>query len=317
MDEVVLRRNGISLGRERPLRFAGGCLGFLGTVALSLMAMGWPPPAPVWVCVVAVPAVALFPWKALAADRASITVGAGPGGEELDWDTVTRVMVDEWPGAVIVGVRTRPDGASSVRPDDQPNRFLRTLRVGRTLGDRPFALSAEVTLGGRSAAYVAERIGWVAPVPVAWAGEARPSYRVRAPRRSVLPFAVLAIAWIGGVGTGMVLSVLHDHPGALLPLVLVGAGALLTIADLLVPRWILVGSGAGLYIDGEFLAGDEIEAVEVVTVREGTELRIRFTPGTPAAEVAPAVHRTLRHVRLDPARLAAGLPSAVRVDATG
>jgi hypothetical protein len=161
MDEVVLRRNGISLGRERPLRFAGGCLGFLGTVALTLMAMGWPPPAPGRVWVAAFPAVALFPWKALAADRASITVGAGPGGEELDWDTVTRVMVDEWPRAVIVGVRTRPDGASSVRPDDQPNRFLRALRVGRTLGDRPFALSAEVTLGaGRRPTWRSGSDGW-------------------------------------------------------------------------------------------------------------------------------------------------------------
>jgi hypothetical protein len=217
----------------------------------------------------------------------------------------------------VVGVRTPPEAPAPASARGRILDLLDRLPVAvgrpRVRGDRPFAIAAEASVAGVTAAEAAERIGTVTTAPVA-CGEA--SYRVRAPLRSVLPLAVFAVLWVGGIGSPLVATTVHDYLRAAIPFVVVGAGAVLTLADLLTPGWILSASGAGLLIDGEFLAGEEIEAIGLTAVSAGTELRIRLTPGTPPAEVAPEINRTLRDVRLDPARLAAALPPNVRTDAT-
>lgn len=282
--------------------------------ALAFVLMGWPPPFILWIWLAVIPVGALFPFKALAADRDGIALGYGRENGTIDWDTVTRVVVEGRAGAVTVGVRARPESTVSARPN-LLDRLPVALRPGRARGDRPFAVTAEVTVAGRSAAEVAERIRGVTSVPVSVAGETDEdaSYRVRAPRRSVLPMAIFALVWIGGLGSAVVITTLHDHPGAAIPFILVGVGVLLALADVLTPRWVLAATGNGLYLDGEFLAWDEIDAIGLGIGQNGTELLVRLTPGTRVALIAPEVRRTLP--RVDPARLAAVLPPDLKTDA--
>jgi hypothetical protein len=265
---------------------------------------GWPPPVVVWFLpAVLLVVVAVLPIRALVADRDGVSIGQGRERRTIGWDSVTRIVVEGRGRTPTVGIRTSPTGPTSSRH--------------REGDERSFALAAEVTVAGRSAAAVADRIRGVTSVPVVQAGEAdRSSYRVRAPRRSVLPMAILAVPWIAVIGAILISTKVRAHPNAVITCAILALGGVLALVDLLTPKWILTASGGGLHFDGEFLAWDEIDAIVVAAGWDGTELLLRLVPGTLAARVAPEVRRTLRHVRLDPARLAGALPPNVTIDDT-
>lgn len=84
--------------------------------------------------------------------------------------------------------------------------------------------------------------------------------------------------------------------------------------DFLIPRETLTVDGTGLRFDGEFLAWNQIEAIEVAPSGNGTELGIRTTGS--AAMVEPHVRRRLPGVRVDPARLTTAAPAHVSIDLT-
>lgn len=303
MDKVILRRRGLVFDWTRPLQVVGQGLGLVGVLALGVPLTGWPPSVDVWLLPAVLVVVAVVPIRALVADRDGVSVGQGRERRTIGWDDVTRIVVEGRGRTLTVGVRTSPASAT-------PSR--------RRAGDeRPFALAAEVTVAGRSAASVADRIRGVTSVPVVEAGETgRSSYRVRASRRSVLPMAVLAVPWTVAIGAVLLSAKVRVHPNAVIMCSILVLGGVLALVDLLTPKWILAATGGGLRFDGEFLGWDEIDAIVVGTGRDGTELLLRLVPGTPAARVAPEVRRTLRRVRLDPARLAAALPPDVAIDAT-
>ena len=316
MEKVVLRRRGTVFHREQRWQLAGRLLSLAGVAGLPLVLMGWPPVF-LGLSLVAIPVGMLFPFPALTADRDGISFGFGPDRENttIGWDTVTRIVVEGRGGVVTVAVRALREGAE---PRTGGRRLLDRIPLvtGRRGGDRPFAIVEEATVTGLSAAEVADRIRGVTSVPISWSDETGgPSYGVRASLRPVVPLGILAAAWVGGIGSFMVVAAAHDHPVAVISVALAGVGAALTLADHLNPGWALAVTGSGLGFDGEFLAWDEIDAIGVGAGQSDTELLVRLAPGAPAAGVASEARRLLRHVRVDPARLAAAVPPGVRTEA--
>ncbi|MGI5321017.1 hypothetical protein [Actinomadura nitritigenes] len=322
MDTVVLRRRGVVSLSDRPLQVAGYALSFVGMAALAYATSGWPAALLMggW-SIIAVGSMTVLPRRVLTADRHGISVGTGRDRRSLRWGEITQLVVSAGRGdQVSIGVRVRP-GALPSRPWDRMKELQRRLfgdaRLGAVRRDRPFALAFESGCTASSARELAEQFQSLAPVPVAGPGAesfAGEPYAVRARFRSGLPFAAFLVAWNGGLGTAWAIGLSREYPHALFPLILIGVGIALIVADVLIPREALRVDGTGLRFKGEFLAWNEIEAIEVAPSGDGTELGIRTTG--PAAMVEPQVRRRLPGVRVDPARLTGAAPAHVTIDLT-
>lgn len=115
----------------------------------------------------------------------------------------------------------------------------------------------------------------MASAPVTVPGtEDREPYAVRARFASVLPLAASFLAWDGVLGTTWAIGTIHEYSHALVPLAVVGVGANLILIDLPIPGMALTADGAGLRIGREFLAWNEIEAIDVILARNDTELTV-------------------------------------------
>jgi hypothetical protein len=261
-------------------------------------------------------AAVFCPFRVLTADRYGIST-RGRHERRLGWAGITQVVIfGERGGRVTVGIRARP-GALPTRPWRRVNELLGRLlpdwRLRAPGRDRPFAFVFESACTDRSAHELADRFRAVASVPVTGLGtEDREPYAVRARFASVLPLAAFFLAWNGVIGTAWSIGMIHEYPHALVPLAVVGVGMSLILIDLLIPGMALTADGVGLRIGGEFLAWNEIKAIDVTLARNDTELTVK-TVG-PAALVEAEVRRRLSGVRIDPARLAAAAHSHVAVN---
>jgi hypothetical protein len=322
MDTLVLRRRGVVSLLDRPLQAAGYALGFAGMVAVGYVTSGWPAALLMagWT-IVAVGFLTVFPRRVLTADRHGISAGIGRDQRNFRWDGIAQLVVSAGRGdQVSVGVQARVS-ALPPRPLDRVKELQRRLfgdaRLGAVRRDKPFALAFESRCMASSARELAEQLQSLAPVPVAGPGtepHAPEPYAVRARSRSALLFAAFLVAWNGGLGTVWAIGLSREYPHALFPLIIVGVGIALIVADFLIPRETLTADGAGLRFDGEFLAWNQIEAIEMAPSGNGTELGIRTTGS--AATVEPHVRRRLPGVRVDPARLTTAAPAHVSIDLT-
>lgn len=313
MDRVVLYRRGAFLPLDRPLQVAGYGLAWAGTIMIGYLFQGWPAVVLMGVMAIAGVAMSVHPIKILTADRDGVSIPNGRRRERLGWEQVSLLAVfSQHGGAVTVGVRSRPDGTPPARPWTQiaeslQHRLQPTTRLRRQRPGKPFTLIFETRCTARSATEPADRLQQVASVPVARPGaDPAEPYRVRARRRSVLPVAAFFLAWNGVLGTIWATALTREYPHALFPAALIGVGAGLVLADLLIPLMTLTADATGLRFDGQFLAWTEITAITLTHTPGGTDLLVR-TIG-PAAAIAPQVRRRLPGVRIDPARLAAAAP---------
>jgi hypothetical protein len=260
-------------------------------------------------------AAVFFPFRVLTADRDGIS--ARDRRRRLSWAQITQVVIfGKHGGRVTVAIRARPN-ALPTRPWSRVNELLGRLlpewRLRAPGRDRPFAFVFESACTDRSAHELADQFRAVTSVPVTEPGtENRQPYAVRAPFVSVLPLAAFFLVWNGVIGTAWAIDMIHEYPHALVPLAVAGVGVNLVLIDLLIPGMTLTADGAGLRISGEFLAWNEIEAIDVTLARNDTELTVK-TAGS-AELIEAEVRRRLAGVRIDPARLAAAAPSHVAVN---